>query len=92
MDNSFEKNFEREQEIRRQYDAADSQGSEEGRAAARKAYQKFREALQHRAASMLPSTACIRRQGNGATSILTWIMRWMGKRPGNWQTLSESTG
>ncbi len=45
MDNSFEKNFEREQEIRRQYDAADSQGSEEGRAAARKAYQKFRDGI-----------------------------------------------
>jgi len=41
MDNSFEKNYEREQEIRRQYDAADSQGSE----AARKAYQNFRDGI-----------------------------------------------
>lgn len=45
MDGSFERNYKREQEIRRQYNEADAQGSGEGRAAAKAAYQEFRNSI-----------------------------------------------
>ncbi len=48
MDGSFERNYKREQEIRRQYNEADAQGSGEGRAAAKAAYQEFRNSIMAR--------------------------------------------
>ena len=45
MDSSFEKNYAREQEIRRMHDAAQTQGSREGMSDAVDAYQSFRNSI-----------------------------------------------
>ena len=45
MDSSFEKNYAREQEIRRMHDAAQAQGSREGMSDAVDAYQSFRGSI-----------------------------------------------
>lgn len=45
MDSSFEKNYAREQEIRRMHDAAQAQDSREGMADAVDAYQSFRDSI-----------------------------------------------
>lgn len=45
MDSSFEKNYMKEQEIRRQFDVADKHNNEEDRSSARDTYQEFKNKI-----------------------------------------------
>ncbi len=75
MDSSFEKNYAREQEIRRMHDAA--QGSREGMADAVDAYQFFRNSIM---------TEAFRRHG---IEKFTYSSGWSGAAKAAWQFIQH---